>query len=114
MNETSTQLKIKRIPTLARAWVLLGAIGCLAFNASAAVQVTRFDPPLKISAFAEVPETSFFNVLGADLDANGEVDFRLAYGLGAMGAYFNAPVRFAQHVSQPDVVGRGGPVGGVP
>jgi hypothetical protein len=97
-----------------RGQILAGLFACLALSAQAAVQVTRFDPPLKISAFDNVPETSFYNVLAADLNADGDVDFRLAYGLGVVESYFNAPVRFAQRVARPDVVGRGGPVAAVP
>jgi hypothetical protein len=114
INESSVPLKTKRIPVPLHGPILAGLIACLVFNAQAAVQVTRFDPPLNISAIADLPDTSFYNVLGADLNADGEVDFRLAYGWGVVEAYFNAPVRFAQRVSRPDAVGRLGPVAAVP
>jgi hypothetical protein len=124
--EPSVKLKTKRISAALRGGMLAGLIACLAFNAPAAVQITRFDPPLNISAFTifdpplnnsavvPVPNPSLFNILAADLNADGEVDFRLAYGWGGIDAYFNAPVRFAQRVSGPDVIGKGGPVAAVP
>jgi hypothetical protein len=118
MNASLAPFKAKQIFAAVRGLILAGLIGCFAFGARAAVQVTQFDPPLQISAYANPPANSYFNVLGTDLDANGEVDFRLAYGLGGIDAYFNAPVRFGQHVSQLNGVGnvvqRDGPVGGVP
>jgi len=117
LNASVMPLKAKRIFAALRSSILAGVIGCVALGARASVEVTRFDPPLQISANADVPTNSFFNTLGADLDANGEVDFRLVYGLGGIDAFFNAPLRFGQHVSQPDmgnVVQRGGPVAGVP
>jgi hypothetical protein len=104
-NEPSVQLKTKRISTVLHGQILAGLIVCLALSAQAAVQVTRFDPPLQISAYAEPPENAFFNVLGADLDAEGEVDFRLAWAYGAMSAYFNAPARFNAGVPLDSVLG---------
>jgi len=118
MNASMATLKAKRMFATLGGSILAALIGCLAFGARAAVQVMRFDPPRQISAYADTPANLYFNVLGADLDANGEVDFRLAYGLGGIEAYFNAPVRFGQHVSQLDFLGnvvrRGGIVAGVP
>jgi hypothetical protein len=114
MNELSVRSKMKRTPATLRGLILAGLLGCLTWSASAAVQVTRFDPPLQISPFSEVPEGLLLNVLGADLDSDGNVDFRLTYGWGGIGAYLNAPVRFGQRVPGPDAIGRGGPVGAVP
>ena len=108
------QSQVKRISTLLLGRILAGFLACLAFGAQATIQVTQFDPPLNISAYADAPANGLFNVLGVDFDADGEVDFRLAYGLGGIGAYFNAPVRFGQRVSGLGVAGRGGPIAGLP
>ena len=71
-------------------------------SAQAAVQVTQFDPALRISAWADPPTNSdLYNVLAADFNADGQADFRLAYEMGAMEAFFNAPTRFATRVSPP-------------
>jgi hypothetical protein len=115
-NKLSMRSNTKRIFTGMRGRILAGLIACLAFGTQAAVQVTRFDPPLQISAYADAPANSYFNVLGVDFDANGEVDFRLAYGMGQIGAYFNAPVRFGQTTPLvwSNVVRRDSPVAGVP
>ncbi|HWC58531.1 MAG TPA: hypothetical protein VHC44_02475 [Verrucomicrobiae bacterium] len=113
-NKLSTSSNTKRIFTALRGQILAGLLACLAFSAQATIQVTQFDPPLNISAYADAPADSYFNVLGTDFDANGEVDFRLAYGLGGISAFFNAPVRFGQRVSGPGIAGRGGPVAGLP
>ena len=107
-------LKTKRIFTVAPGPILAVLLGCLAFSARAAVQVTRFDPPINISAYADVSADQYVNVFAADFNADGVVDFRLGSGLGAMGAYFNAPVRFGQRVTQPGGEGRFGPLGAVP
>jgi hypothetical protein len=113
-NEFSVPLKIKRTLSIFLGQILAGLMACLAFSAPAAVQVTRFDPPVQISAYAEPSGDSFFCVLAADLDANDQVDFRLEYAYGDMSAFFNAPVRFGQRVAQPGVEGRFGPLAGVP
>lgn len=63
------------------------------FNISAAVQVTCFDPPLPISALADVPGPGP-NVIAVDFDADGNVDFNLLFGCcGGIDAYFNGPAR---------------------
>ncbi len=114
-NKLSTRSRVKRISTLMLGRILAGLIACVAFGAQATVQVTQFDPPLNISSYyVDAPANGLFNILGVDFDADGEVDFRLAYGLGGIGAYFNAPVCFGQRVSGPGVAGRGGPVAGLP
>ena len=81
---------------------------CLAFNAPASVQVTKFNPPLMISAFAEVTSSNhLFNVLPLDFNLDGTVDFNLAYGADSFGlagieVFFNAPARMV--VKQPPEV----------
>jgi hypothetical protein len=107
-------LNTKRNFAAIHGWVLAGLLACLAFSASAAVQVTRFDPPIQISAYAEPTGESFYDEFAADLDADGVVDFRLIYAYGEMSAFFNVPTRFAQRVSQPNVEAKWGPLAGVP
>lgn len=115
MNTSVVPLQAKRIFAALRGPILAGLMACVACGARAAVQVTRFDPPLQISAYADSAGATYVNIFGADLDANGDVDFRMGYGLGGIDAFFNAPLRFAQHVSPLNVVQReGAPVGGVP
>jgi hypothetical protein len=114
MNESPVWSKMKRTPTAFLGAIFVALIGCFAFGAQAAVQVTRFDPPLPISAYAEPSGDSYFDVLAADLDADGVLDFRLAYACGDISAFFNVPTRFAQRVSQPNVEAKWGPVAGVP
>jgi hypothetical protein len=103
--------------------VLAVVIGCITQPAQAAVQVTQFDPPLRISAWAAVPDNQLFNIVAADFNADGEPDFRLASGLAGIEAYFHSPTRFARRVpqlipgvSQADVpiILDGGPVAAVP
>jgi hypothetical protein len=106
--------KIK-IPAAIRSFVLAGSILCLALNAWAGVQVMRFDPPLAVSCFTEPPENLLWNTTAVDFNVDDAVDFRLVYGWGMMGAYFNAPTRFATRVSRHDfIISRGGSVGAVP
>jgi hypothetical protein len=113
-NESSGQSKIKRTVARFLGQILAGGLAFLTVGAQAAVQVTRFDPPLQISAYAEPTGDSFFYDLAADLDANDVVDFRLVYGYGSMSAFFNSTTRFAQRVSQSNVEAKWGPVAGVP
>ena len=83
-------------------------LACLAFNAAASVQVTKFNPPLAISAFAEVTASNrLFNVLPLDFNLDGTVDFNMAYGADSFGLagieiFFNAPARMV--VKQPPEV----------
>jgi len=112
-NEFPVPSKTKRTPADFLLAVFAGLIGSFTFGAHAAVQVTRFDPPVQISAYTDPAGDSVVNVFAADLDANGVVDFNLGYGLGYMGAYFNAPVRFGARVTQPNAEGGFGPVAGV-
>jgi len=94
--------------------LLATLLGCLAMNASAEVQITRFDPPLNISAFADVPEALLVNVMAVDFNVDGDAEFRLAYGYGWIGAYLNTPTRFGRRAPRPGVVAIGGPVAAVP
>jgi len=114
MNKSPISLKAKRTSVQFFIQLLTGWIACLTFGAQAALQVTRFDPPLQISAYAEPTGDSFFDVLAVDLDANDTVDFRLVYAYGEMSAFFNVPTRFAQRVSEPNIEGKWGPLAGVP
>jgi hypothetical protein len=88
--------------------------GCLAPNSLADVQVTQFDPPLNINAYSDVPDGLLLNVLATDFNVDGDVDFRLAYGYGGIGAYFNTPTRFARKAPRPGVIAIGDPVAAVP
>ena len=72
----------------------------LALNASAGVQVTRFDPPLTINALGAVTASNqLFNVLPLDFSLDGSPDLNLAYGadssfgLGGIEIFMNAPGR---------------------
>lgn len=113
-NEFPTPTKMKRTFAPFLSQILAGLMACLAFCAPAAVQVTRFDPPLQISAYADPSGDSSVNVLAVDFAANGVVDFNLGYGLGSMSAFFNAPVRFGQRLPMSNIASLSGPVAGVP
>lgn len=94
--------------------MLLFVAGFLAQPATAGVQVVRFDPPLEVNAFADAPAGILPNILATDFNLDGEVDFRLLYGFGAMGAYFNSPTRFATRTVSSGVRAIAGPVAAVP
>lgn len=114
-NEMSSRcVSIKNVSARVCGYIVVGLIGCLGWNAKAGVQATRFDPPLNINAWADPSGGLPLNVLATDFDADGQVDFRLAYGLGAIGAYFNAPTRYAALVPHPILKGRSSPVTAVP
>jgi hypothetical protein len=70
-------------------FVLL-ATGWLTLGASASVVVTKFDPPLAVSASADAPDNLPFNVISVDFNLDGKSDFVLGYGQGAINCYFNA------------------------
>ena len=71
-------------------FVLVCLQSWLAFNAPASVVVTKFDPPLAVSASADAPDNLPFNVISVDFNLDGESDFVLGYGQGAINCYFNA------------------------
>jgi hypothetical protein len=54
MNKSLAPMKTKRIPGGGCGKIIAGLAGLLALNAQAVVQVTRFDPPLNINAYADV------------------------------------------------------------
>src|SRR6185437_12113730 len=112
-NAFPVQWKTKRTQAVVLGAIFAGLLGCLPLNSQAAVQVTRFDPPLQISAYTDPTGDAFVNVFAADFDANGVVDFNLGYGLGFMSAYFNAPVRFGARVPLSNIAVPG-PVAAVP
>jgi len=96
--------------------LMAALIGSVTLDARAAVQATRFNPPLSIGAWVEPPNNVVvpWNILATDFNTDGDVDFRLMYGFGEMSAYFNAPTRFAVRVPHPIPVVSGGPVAGIP
>jgi len=98
--------------------LFLGVVGCLlASNARAEVHITRFDPPLAVGAFSDPAPGLDWNTTAVDFDLDGQPDFRLTYGGGAITAYFNAPTRFAAKVAPAGGITPAtvlGPVGAVP
>ena len=99
-------------------FVLLMAalIGSVTLDARAAVQATRFNPPLTIGAWAQPSDNVVvpWSILATDFNMDDQADFRLTYGSGWMGAYFNAPTRFATRVARSNSFVFGGPVAAVP
>lgn len=87
--------------------ILTGTLlACLAFNAAASIQITKFDPPLALDAFADITASNqLFNVFPLDFNLDGIPDFNLAYGgnssfgLGGIEVFFNSPSRIV--VKQP-------------
>jgi hypothetical protein len=112
----NSQAVVKSVPIRGKRMrvVVAATAVLLALDVPAAVHVVRFDPPLSINAFTEPPENLFFNVSAFDLNVDGDVDFRLAYGYGAIGAYLNSPTRFGRREGRPGVAPMGGPVAAVP
>lgn len=102
----SNKLTIKPTKIMLKKISLTGTLlACLAFNAHAGVQITKFDPPLAISAFATVTASNqLFNVLPLDFNLDGTADFNMAYGADSFGLagielFFSAPARVV--VKQP-------------
>jgi hypothetical protein len=113
-NELPFPSKTKTILGAAGGWILAGLIGCAAWSASAAVQITRCDPPLAVNAYTDAPEGLFWNTFAPDFNADGESEFRLVYFSGDMGAYFDSPTRFGRHVPPSGITRGGGDFAAVP
>jgi hypothetical protein len=85
--------------------LIMALLAGLNISAVAGVQVTRFDPPLNISALATVTAPNqLFNVLPLDFNLDGFPDFNFAYGadsfgLGGIEVFMNVPDRIV--VKQP-------------
>ena len=112
-NMSESALKTAAIRTCLRALPMIASL--LALNATAAVQVVRFNPPLSINTFSEPPAgAALANVRAVDFNVDGDVDYRLAYAYGFMEAYFNSPTRFGRSGLPSGEPFVGGPVAAVP
>lgn len=77
-----------------RSTVALAVLLCLPSSANAAVQISQLDPPKFIAAAdLELESDAPFNMVAIDFNSDAQVDFRLGYGPGWIGALFNYPTR---------------------